>query len=139
MAPEYTINVERCGVEALGHSRDFLRHHEQKHRIGIDKATYQPWAGDTVDLRPAACYPDGAALVVPRRQLIGANEDFVGFSPRFKAAFERLGSDALLPQPCGSPFAQLLSALADDNDALAPILRRPTADGTMIPPSRTWQ
>src|SRR5262249_13899483 len=86
----------------------------------------------------AARHPDGAALVVPRRQLIGANEDFVGFSPRFKAAFERLGSDALVPQPCGSPFAQFLSALADDNDALAPIFRRPTADGTMVPSKRSW-
>src|SRR5262249_37420786 len=52
MAPEYTIDVERRGVEALGDGRDSRRHYKQKHRIGIDKATYQPWAGDTVDLRP---------------------------------------------------------------------------------------
>src|SRR5262245_36756523 len=138
MAPEYTIDVEWRGVEALGDGRDFRRHHKEKHRIGIDKATYQPWAGDTVDLRPAARHPNGAALVVPRRQLIGANEDFVGLSPSFKAAFEGLCIDALVPQPGGSPFAQFLPTLADNNDALASILGHPIADGTMIPPSRSW-
>src|SRR5262245_1340727 len=66
MAPEDAVDVERRGVKALRDGGDFWRHHEQKHRIGVDEATYQPWASDTVDLRPATRHPYGAALVVTR-------------------------------------------------------------------------
>src|SRR5215510_2902284 len=67
MAPEYAVDVERRGVEALGDSRDFRRHHEQKHGIGVDEATDQPWTSDAVDLWPAPRHPYGAALVVTGR------------------------------------------------------------------------
>src|SRR5262245_15827821 len=138
MAPEDTIDVEWRGVEAFCDGRDFRRQHEQKHRLGVDKAAYQPWTSDAVDLWPAPRHPYGAALVIARRQLIGANQDFVGSSPRFKAAFERLRIDALVPQPGGCPFAQFLPTLADDNNAPTPILGGPIADRTVIAPPGTW-
>src|SRR6185295_2525824 len=98
MAPKYAVDVERRGVEPLCDGCDFWRHHEQKHRSGVDEAAYQPWTSDAVDLRPATRHPDGAALVVTRRELIGANQDFVDFPPSFKAALKRLCIDALMPQ-----------------------------------------
>src|SRR6185295_13499392 len=96
MAPKYAVDVERRGVEPLGDGRDFWRHHEQKHRIGVDEAAYQPWTSNTIDLRPATRHPDGATFVVTRWQLVGANQDFVDFPPGFKASFERLCIDTFV-------------------------------------------
>src|SRR5262245_36916787 len=67
VAPEYTVDVKRRGVEPFGDGHHFWRQHEQKHRVRVDKAPYQPWTSDTVDLRPAPRHPDGAPLVVTSR------------------------------------------------------------------------
>ena len=84
----------------------------------------------------AARDPHRAAFVVARRQLVGADERLIGLLPGFETTFEGLRVDAVVPQPCGSSFAQLLPALANDDDAFAEVVLAPGSDTPMIPPQR---
>ena len=93
--------------------------------FGIDEAADQPGTGDAVDLRPRARHPDGAALLVARRELVGADQQLAGLFPGLEAALERLRLDAAVPEPGGRAFAELLAFLADNDDGLAPVVRRP--------------
>ena len=83
------------------------RRHEQEHGVRIDEAADQPRAGDAIDLRARPRHPNGAALRVARRQLVGAHERLTGRSPGLEAAFQRFGRDALMAQPCGDTLAEL--------------------------------
>ena len=87
--------------------------------FGIDEAADQPGTGDAIDLRPRARHPDGAALLVARRQLVGAHQQLAGLFPGLEAAFQRLRVDAVVAQPGRRALAELLPLLADDDDGLA--------------------
>src|ERR1700757_5327403 len=99
MAPEHVLDIEGNGVEALADRYDLRRRHEQKYRVRIDEAPDQPGAGDAVDLRPRAGYPDGASLGVARGELRGRHQGELGGLPAFKTALERLGGDADMSEP----------------------------------------
>src|SRR6185295_8011668 len=99
----------------------------------------QPRAGNAIDLRPAPRHPHGAALSITRGHLVGANEYLAGLLPALEAPFQRLRVDALVPEPCGRAFAQLLPALTNDNDHLAAIVGGPACDGAIVAAQRTRQ
>ena len=61
-------------------------------------------------------------------------------SPAFfqasKPPSERLRVDALVAQPGGRAFAQLLAALANDDDASCRVVLRPSSDGAVVAAQR---
>jgi hypothetical protein len=88
-------------------------------------------AGDAVDFRPRPGDPDGAAARVPLWNLVGGNGRQLRLCPTDLPAFKCFGSDAVVAQPGGRTFADLLAFLADDYDGLAGETTRPVLDVAM--------
>jgi hypothetical protein len=115
MTPEHALDVERRGIEAFCDAHYLRCDDEEEDRLRIDEPPDQPWAGDAIDLWPAARNPECPALLIPRRKLVDADQWLGGPLPGFKPAIERFGVYAFVPQPSGRTFAELLSLLADDD------------------------
>ena len=62
--------------------------------------------------------PDGAAARVALRNLVGGNGRQLRLLPADLAAFELFGGDAVVAEPGGRAFAELLALVADDDDGL---------------------
>lgn len=106
MTPEHALDVEPCGMEAFCDAHHLRRDDEEEDRMRIDESPDQPGADDAIDLGLAARNPEGSAfLVAPWTNGSSA-------LPRgFKPAIKRFGTYALVPQPSGCTFAELLTAL----------------------------
>ena len=118
MTPEYVLNVEGSGVEALADRDHLRRRHEQEHRVRIDESPDQPGAGDAVDLGPSAGHPDGATLRIAGWQLRGGHQRKLGRFPVLETAFERFGFATGLPNPGGGTLGELCAAQAYDDGGL---------------------
>ena len=125
MAPEHAVNVERCGIEALGHRLYLGRGHEQEDGIGVDEAPDEPGTGDAIDLGPRARHPDRASGRVASRQFTGIDEQAARGAPGFEPAFKRFGLDAFVEKPGSGALAELLPFLANDHDVAVGELPRP--------------
>jgi hypothetical protein len=139
MTPEYAFDVERRGIEAFCDAHHFRRDDEEEDRLRVDEPPDQPGAGDAIDLWPVTRNPEGPALLIARRELVGADQRLAGLLPGFKPTIEHLGTYAFVPQPSGRALAELLSLMADDDSRSSLILPRPVGDGTKVPTQRSRQ
>ena len=69
--------------------------------------------------RPCPRHPDRASLGVACRHSLRRNEQLAFRAPGGKAAFKRLGRNAVMPHPGADALAELQSFLADNDDRLA--------------------
>ena len=119
------LDVEGRRTKPVRDIRDLGGRDEKEDGGRIDEAADEPRTGDAVDLRPRACDPDGAPLLVRFRHMIRTHQQAFAFDPGFEAAFEVFGARAGVAQPGGDALAQFLSALTDHDDGSAGVFVGP--------------
>src|SRR5215470_10093021 len=125
MAPEYVLDIEGRGVEALRDLLNFGGRHEQEDGCRINEPSDQPRARNAIDFWTRSRDPDGAAPSIALRNLVGRHGRKRRVLPTDVAAFEDLGSDIAVTEPGGSALAKLLALVADDHNGLADYSGRP--------------
>jgi hypothetical protein len=82
----HALDIEGRGAKAFGHIRHIGGGNEEEDGARVDEAADQPWAGDTVHLRPGAGHPQGAAILITRRQGAERHQGQPGLGPGQEAA-----------------------------------------------------